>query len=157
MAHTHKTVFQFISEPTDVNYGGNVHGGMVMKWIDQVGFACASEYAGRYCVTIYVGGIRFISPISIGDLVRLEAKVIYTGKTSIHIAVDVFSRKMTDKKFHQTTHCVMVFVSMENGKPHPVKPFEPLSEAEIQMHQYAIKLMDLRKDIESEMKPFIGK
>jgi hypothetical protein len=46
---------------------------------------------------------------------------------------------------------------MENGTPSPVKPFEPHSEAEIQMHQYAIKLMDLRKDIESEMKQFIGK
>lgn len=38
-----KTVFQFISEPSDVNYGGNVHGGSVMKWIDQAGYACASS------------------------------------------------------------------------------------------------------------------
>lgn len=153
-----KTVFQFISEPTDVNYGGKVHGGMVMKWIDQVGFACATEYAGQYCVTVYVGGIRFITPIHIGDLVKLEAKVIYTGKTSIHIAVDVFSRKMTEKRFHKTTHCVMVFVALnEEGKPLEVKSYIPHSEEEHHLHGYAIKLMELRKGIEEEMKQFVKK
>ena len=51
--------FQFLAEPTDVNFGGNVHGGAVMKWIDQVSFACATNWSGTYCVMIYVGGIRF--------------------------------------------------------------------------------------------------
>ena len=50
--------FQFISEPGDVNYGGKVHGGAVMKWIDQTGYACATSWAEGYCVTLYVGGIR---------------------------------------------------------------------------------------------------
>lgn len=84
-----KTVFQFISEPSDVNYGGNVHGGSVMKWIDQAGYACASSWASSYCVTVYVGGIRFYSPIKIGHIVKVEAEVIYTGKTSMHIAINV--------------------------------------------------------------------
>ena len=56
---SNKTIFQFISEPGDVNYGGNVHGGSVMKWIDQAGYACASSWSSSYCVTVYVGGIRF--------------------------------------------------------------------------------------------------
>ena len=56
-----KTVFQFISEPSDINYGGNVHCVIVMKWIDQAGYACASSCASSYCVTVYVGGIRFYS------------------------------------------------------------------------------------------------
>ena len=86
-----KITFQFISEPSDVNFGGKVHGGAVMKWIDQTAFACASSWAEGYCVTIYAGGIRFYKPILIGNLVKVVAKVIYTGKTSIHIAVDVFS------------------------------------------------------------------
>ncbi|WP_435523593.1 hotdog domain-containing protein [Chryseobacterium indoltheticum] len=47
--------FQFISEPSDVNYGGNVHGGSVMKWIDQAGYACATTWSGNYSVTVYVG------------------------------------------------------------------------------------------------------
>jgi len=58
--------FQFISEPTDVNFGGKVHGGEVMKWIDQTAYTCATGYSGNYCVTVYVGGIRFYRPIAIG-------------------------------------------------------------------------------------------
>ena len=91
---SNKTIFQFISEPGDVNYGGNVHGGSVMKWIDQAGYACASSWSSSYCVTVYVGGIRFFSPIKIGHIVKVEAEVIYTGKSSMHIAINVFSRNI---------------------------------------------------------------
>jgi acyl-CoA hydrolase len=54
-----KMTFQFVSEPGDVNFGGKVHGGAVMKWIDQAAYATASSWSEGYCVTVYVGGIRF--------------------------------------------------------------------------------------------------
>ena len=50
---------RFLSEPSDINFGGNVHGGAVMKWIDLAGYSCAANWSGRYCVTVYVGGIVF--------------------------------------------------------------------------------------------------
>lgn len=68
-----KVTFQFISEPSDVNFGGKVHGGAVMKWIDQAAYTCARTWSGTYCVTVYVGGIRFIKPVSIGDIVKVDA------------------------------------------------------------------------------------
>ena len=151
-----KITFQFISEPTDVNFGGKVHGGAVMKWIDQTAFACASSWAEGYCVTIYAGGIRFYKPILIGNLVKVTAKVIYTGSTSIHIAVDVYSRKISEYDFNKTTHCVIVFVSVDDeGKPKSVRKWEPITEKEKHMEHYAQKLVQLRKDIEHEMLPFL--
>lgn len=148
--------FQFISEPSDVNFGGKVHGGEVMKWIDQTAYACATGYAQNYCVTVYVGGIRFYRPISIGAIVKVDAQVIYTGTTSIHIAVNVFSRQLKEKKFEKTTHCVIVFVSTdENGKPVPVNKFVPSNQLQIEMEQYALRLIDLRKSIENEMGRFL--
>lgn len=148
--------FQFISEPSDVNFGGKVHGGEVMKWIDQTAYACATGYAQNYCVTVYVGGIRFYRPINIGAIVKVEAQVIYTGTTSIHIAVNVFSRKLKEKIFEKTTHCVIVFVSTnEEGKPIPVSKFKPSNQLQIEMEQYALKLVDLRKSIENEMGRFL--
>lgn len=148
--------FQFISEPTDVNFGGNVHGGEVMKWIDQTAYACATGWAQNYCVTVYVGGIRFYKPISIGAIVKVDATVIYTGKTSIHIAVNVFSRKVKERKFEKTTHCVIVFVSTdEQGKPTPVPEFIPTNEHQKEMEQYALRLIELRKSIENEMSRFL--
>ncbi|UFK97310.1 acyl-CoA thioesterase [Kaistella faecalis] len=151
-----KTVFQFISEPSDVNYGGNVHGGSVMKWIDQAGYACASSWSSSYCVTVYVGGIRFYSPIKIGHIVKVEAEVIYTGTTSMQIAINVFSRNIKRNEFEKKTHCIIVFVAVDDeGNSVRVPEFIPETEHQKQMVKYAIKLMDLRKNIEDEMKPFL--
>ena len=151
-----KTTFQFISEPADVNYGGNVHGGSVMKWIDQAGYACASSWSSSYCVTVYVGGIRFYSPIKIGHIVKVEAEVIYTGSTSMHISINVFSRNIKRQDFEKKTHCIIVFVAVDDdGSPVKIPKFYPKTNEELQMEQYAIKLMDLRKQIENEMKPFL--
>lgn len=151
-----KITFQFISEPTDVNYGGKVHGGEVMKWIDQAAYACATDWAQNYCVTVYVGGIRFYHPVSIGALVKVDAKVIKTGRTSIHIAVDVFSKALIGDEYKKTSHCIIVFVSTDKeGRPIPVPKFTPETADEKEMEVYASKLMDLRKSIEDEMKRFI--
>lgn len=148
--------FQFISEPTDVNFGGKVHGGEVMKWIDQTAYACATGYSGNYCVTVYVGGIRFYRPIAIGALVKADAKVIYTGNTSIHIAVDVYSRGVKESEYRKTTHCVIVFVSVdEDGKPTPVEKLIPLTDEEKELERYAKRLVELRTSIENVMSPFV--
>ena len=53
---------RFLAEPTDVNFGGKVHGGAVMKWIDQAGYTCAAGWTGTYCVTVYLGALHFSAP-----------------------------------------------------------------------------------------------
>ena len=83
---------RFLAEPTDVNYGGKVHGGIVMKWIDQAGYAAAVGWSGRYSVTVAVGGIRFVAPVRISDLVAVSAKLIHTGNSSMHFAIEVRAR-----------------------------------------------------------------
>jgi acyl-CoA hydrolase len=153
---TNHLLFQFISEPQDVNFGGKVHGGVVMKWIDQAAYACAGNWANTYCVTVYVGGIRFYKPINIGALVRVETRIIYTGTTSMHIAVDVFSKKITGGKFSKATHCIIVFVAVDaQGKPTSVPAWIPKTEEEKKMEAYAKRLMELRKAIDEEMEPFV--
>ena len=80
---------RFLAEPSTVNFGGKVHGGTVMKWIDEAGYACATSWSKRYCVTVFIGSIRFHRPIMIGDLVEVEARLAYTGTTSMNISVEV--------------------------------------------------------------------
>jgi len=151
-----KVTFQFISEPTDVNFGGKVHGGVVMKWIDQTAYACARSWAESYCVTVYVGGIRFMKPINIGDIVKIKAYVIHTGNTSVHIAVDVYARDLSTQDFEKKTHCVIVFVSVDpSGKPLKVKRWKPSTDREKMLESYAVKLKDLRGEISQEMMPYI--
>ena len=66
--------FRFLAEPQHVNFGGKVHGGSVMKWMDEAAYACAAGYSGRYCVTVSVSGIRFVAPIRIGELVEIDGQ-----------------------------------------------------------------------------------
>jgi acyl-CoA hydrolase len=143
---------RFLAEPTDVNFGGKVHGGAVMKWIDQAGYACAVGWSGQYCVTVYVGGIRFHRPVLIGNMVEVSAKLIYTGKTSLHVAVEVGAGDPKEGVYTKTTQSVIVFVAIDDeGMPVEVARWKPKSEQDIALEQYAKKLMELRKDTEKEM------
>jgi acyl-CoA hydrolase len=145
---------RFLAQPTDVNFGGKVHGGAVMKWIDQAGYACAVGWSGQYCVTVYVGGIRFHRPILIGNMVEVSAKLIYTGKTSMHVAVEVGAGDPKKGLYTKTTQCVIVFVAVDDqGTPVEVERWEPESEQDVALERYAKKLMELRKDIDKEMGP----
>ena len=142
---------RFLAEPADVNYGGKVHGGQVMKWIDQAGYAAAVGWSGRYSVTVAVGGIRFVAPIRIGDVVSVDTMLVYTGTSSMHFAVEVRARDpMGDAAARLCTHCVIVFVAVDDGgKPVPVPSWTPASDEDKRLSEYAMKVMELSKGIES--------
>jgi acyl-CoA hydrolase len=145
--------FRFLTEPTDVNFGGKVHGGMVMKWIDQTGFACAVGWSGHYCVTVAVGGIEFVAPILIGDLVTVRAKLILTGTSSMHLAVDVLACDLKDQNERLATSCVIVFVALDSpdGKPTRVPSWQPDSEEDRRLADYAQRMMGLSKAMERQV------
>lgn len=149
--HQRELTMRFLAEPLDVNYGGKVHGGIVMKWIDQAGYAAAVGWSGRYAVTVAVGGIRFVSPIGISDLVTVQTTLVYTGTSSMHFAVDVHARDpMTDGGGRLCTHCVIVFVALDQaGKPVQVPTWKPVSDEDRRLSEYATKVMALSKDIEN--------
>jgi acyl-CoA hydrolase len=144
--------FRFISQPTDVNWGGKVHGGMVMKWMDQAGYACAVGWSGRYAVTASVGGMSFLEPIRIGDLVEVHARIILTGTSSMHIAVDVDSIELTSQHRTRTTRCVMVFVAVDaDGRPTAVPPWAPASTEDRRLADYAARLKTQRAQLERDL------
>lgn len=147
---------RFLAEPQDVNFGGKVHGGAVMKWIDLAAYACAAGWSGRYCVTAYAGGIRFVAPIHVGSLVEVEAKVIYTGKSSMHIALEVNACDPKSLNRRLTTHCIVIMVAVDqNGHSERVRQWIPESVEDIRLHDTAVKLMDMRKQIGEEMQIFV--
>lgn len=150
--HQRELTFRFLAEPTDVNYGGKVHGGVVMKWIDQTGFAAALGWSGRYCVTVAVGGIRFVAPIRIGDVVTVRAKLVHTGTTSMHFAIGVSAHDPQEaaEAARLCTHCVIVFVALDAvaGKPTSVPSWTPTSDEDRELSEYATQVMALSKGIE---------
>ena len=155
MALQREITLRFLAEPGDVNFGGKVHGGAVMRWIDWAGFACALGWSGLYCVTAYVGGIAFENPISIGDLVEVRARVMLTGRTSLHVGIEVTARDPRGDAVRRTTHCMMVFVAMADGKPAPVPAFVPQTDEERAIEDYARRIGELRKDLDAERQRFL--
>jgi len=143
---------RFLAEPKDVNFGGKVHGGAVMKWIDQAGYTCAAGWTGAYCVTVYLGGLHFLGPIRVGELVELRALVIRTGRTSLDIAIDVYAGDPTSPLRRRTGHCVIVFVALDaDGRPTAVPPWRAESDIDRALEGYAIRLGALRKQMDVEM------
>ncbi len=143
---------RFLAEPTDVNFGGKVHGGTVMRWIDQAGYAAAVGWSGKYCVTVAVGGIRFMQPVLIGDLVSVTATLIRTGTSSLHVAVDVMSRNLQTSEEKLTTHCVIVFVAVdpESGTPVAVPEWKPVTDRDRELDTYALRIKELSTHVEME-------
>ena len=127
---------RFLAEPSTINFGGKVHGGTVMKWIDEAGYACATRWAKRYCVTVSVGSIRFQRPIMIGDLVEVEARLAYTGATSMNISVEVRAGDMKNGQMQVITDCVVVFVAVDtDGKTIPVEAWLPETPGDMALAQ----------------------
>ena len=143
-------IFRFLAEPTDVNFGGKVHGGVVMKWIDQAGYACAAGWSGQYCVTVSVAGVKFSRPILVGQIVEVEAKIAHTGKTSMQIFIQVRCGDPKTQNLVETNHCVISFVAMdETGYPVAVPEFKSVTDEDKKLENYAIKMKQIAIETEN--------
>ena len=157
MIRPRAVTLRFLTEPAHVNFGGKVHGGAVMKWIDQAGYTCAAGWTGEYCVTLYLGGLHFIRPIRVGEIVELRALVIHTGRTSLHVAIDIYARDPKQSEYKRTGHCVIVFVALdEDGRPRPVPPWTPVTDIDRALQAYALRLNELRKLMDAELESHLG-
>jgi len=141
-----RVVLRFLAAPTDVNWGGKVHGGIVMRWIDEAAHVLVTEWLGDAAnIARYAGGVRFYQPLRIGDLVEVEARLIYTGRTSLHVSVHVRSGSPTGVERRLTTHCLIVFVALDaEGRSVPAKPFAPMTEEDVRLFEHAQHLIALR-------------
>ncbi|MEI8630959.1 acyl-CoA thioesterase [Vibrio sp. PP-XX7] len=154
--HKRNLTLRFLAEPSDVNFGGKVHGGAVMKWIDLAAYACSAAWSGKYCITVYAGGIRFVAPILVGNLVEVSAQVVYTGKTSMHVAIHVQAGDPKEQTKRLTTHCIIIMVAVdEMGKPTPVPEWIPSTPEDIKLRDSAIRLMEMRQKIGHEMEAHV--
>jgi uncharacterized protein (TIGR00369 family) len=143
---------RFLAQPNDVNFGGKMHGGALMRWIDQAGYACAVSYSGRYCVTKYVSDIEFARAIQIGDLIEVAAQVIHTGRTSLHVKIDVFAGNPRTSLRERATDCIMVFVAVDDVG-HPIEvPSLPIETDEARVWQaYALRALELHRGLSQNL------
>ncbi|MCU1476150.1 MAG: hypothetical protein JWQ64_843 [Subtercola sp.] len=137
--------FRFFAAPTDVNWGGKTHGGTVMRWIDEAALACASTWSGLDAITVYSGGIRFYRPIPIGHLVEIEARLVHTGQSSMHISTHVRSRDPRERELQLTTHCLTIMAALDDtGHTTAVRSWVPETDEDKRLDAHARQLTQIR-------------
>jgi acyl-CoA hydrolase len=148
-AFSHQLSMTILMTPDMANFSGNVHGGHILKYLDQVAYACASRYAGQYVVTLSVDQVVFREPIHVGELVTFLASVNYTGRTSMEIGIKVVTEDIRQKLVRHTNSCYFTMVAVDElGNPTPVPPLEPRNEEERQRFEAADQRRALRQEMQ---------
>src|SRR5690606_30635477 len=99
--------------PDKANFSGNVHGGTLLQYLDEVAYACASRYAGGYVVTLSVDQVIFRQPIHVGELVTFLASVNYTGHSSMEIGIKVITENIHQRSVRHTNSCFFTMVAVD--------------------------------------------
>lgn len=109
--------------PQDTNGLGNVHGGVIMKMVDEAAGLAAMRHAGRPAVTVVVDSMTFMLPIHVGMLVMFNAELTYVGHTSMEVRVEVIAENPLEGTSRLSNTAYLVFVALDgNGQPCPVPP-----------------------------------
>jgi len=139
--------------PDMANFAGNVHGGTILKLLDQVAYACASRYCGRYVVTLSVDQVVFRQPIHVGELVTFLACVNYTGTTSMEIGIKVVAENIQTQTLRHANSCFFTMVATDDQrKPVPVPPLAPVTDDQRRRHHAAQARRQLRQEFEQRMR-----
>lgn len=146
---SHQLTMSVLMTPDMANFTGNVHGGTILKFLDQVAYACASRYAGRYVVTVSVDQVTFRQPIHVGELVTFLASVNYTGTSSMEIGIKVITENIRQQIVRHANSCFFTMVAVDDqGKPAKVPALRPTNGLE----QRRFEAAKVRKQLRQEMK-----
>lgn len=148
-----RITLRFMTTPADTAAGGrSVAAGSVMEWIDKAGYACAVGWSGAYCVTAYVGNVRHRRPIPPGSIVEVQARLIHTGRTSMHVVVTVSSAAVSSSVYTPATTCILIFVAKSaDGRPAAVPVWQPSSRSDHKLAAVALDRIASRTGIKRLM------
>ena len=141
----------YLMLPEMTNFSGNVHGGAILKFLDEVAYACASRYAGYYVVTLSVDQVIFREPIHVGELVTFYASVNYTGRTSMEVGIRVVTENIRTRTKRHTNSCFFTMVALDdNKKPTNVPKLTPVTNEQKRRFNQAQLRRNIRKELESK-------
>ncbi len=145
---SHQLTMTVLMTPDMANFSGKVHGGSILKLLDQVAYACASRYAGRYVVTLSVDQVMFRQPIQVGELVSFLASINHTGNSSMEVGIKVVAEDIRVQSVRHVNSCFFTMVAVDDdGKPATVPVLAPATPDEHRRHAAA----EIRRDMRREM------
>jgi acyl-CoA hydrolase len=140
--------------PNDTNTFGNLMGGRLMYWMDIAAALAAMKHCGAPVVTASVDNISFESPVKLGNVVHIEAKLTRVFKTSMEVHLTVWGEDAIQQYKYKSNEAYYTFVSLDpNGKPRPVNQLVPETESEKKLFDGALRRRQLRLILGGKMKP----
>jgi acyl-CoA hydrolase len=148
MARQEKSLtMSVLMTPDMANFSGHVHGGSLLKLLDQVAYSCAAKYCKQYVVTAALDQVFFKQQVNVGELVTFYANVNYVGHSSMEVGVKVVAENLrTDDKRH-TTSCYFTMVAMDDtGKPTQVPRLDVETDDEKRYYAEALLRKQMRQE-----------
>ena len=147
----HQLSMTILMTPDTANFAGNVHGGTILKLLDQVAYACASRYAGCYVVTLSVDQVIFRQPIYVGELVTFLASINHTGKSSMEVGIKVLAQNIRTHELRHVNSCFFTMVAVDDSrKPIAVPPLQPATPDERRRHSAAEMRKQVRQKVQEQ-------
>jgi uncharacterized protein (TIGR00369 family) len=147
-----QTIITELMIPAYANFGGKIHGGILLSLMDKVAYASASKHAGTYCVTVTVDKVEFLQPVEVGELVSLKASVNYVGKSSMVIGIRVEAQSIKTGNVKHTNSCYFTMVAKgEDDKPATVPPLLLTNREEIKRFIEAMHMKKIKQEMRQQM------
>ena len=127
--HRDQVAISQIMQPHEANPLGNIHGGVIMKYIDNAAAVVATRYAGGMAVTASIDRLDFYHPVQVGNLLVLKAALNWVGRSSMEIGVRVEAEDLATGSIRHISSAYLTFVAIDDqGKPRPVPEYRPCGE-----------------------------
>ncbi len=154
----HQLSMTVLMTPDTANFSGKVHGGTILKLLDQVAYACASRYAGRYVVTLSVDQVMFRQPVHVGELVTFLASVNHTGRSSMEVGIKVVAEDIRAKVVRHVNSCFFTMVAVDDdGQPTSVPPLTPQTPDEHRRYAAAQVRKAMRLELAQRAQALAGR
>ena len=149
--HSQTTITELMI-PSYANFGGKIHGGILLSLMDKVAYACASKHAGTYCVTVSVDKVEFLQPVEVGELVSLHASVNYVGRSSLVVGIRVEAQnvKLGTTKHTNSSYFTMV-AKGEDDKPTSVPELILENKEEVKRFIEALRMREIKQAVKEQL------
>lgn len=138
--------------PSYANFGGKIHGGILLSLMDKVAYATASKHAGTYCVTVSVDKVEFLQPVEVGELVSLKASVNYVGRTSMIVGIRVEAQNVKTGIIKHTNSCFFTMVAKDdNNKPAEVPALILNDREDVKRFIESLRMKEIKQKVRAEM------
>jgi len=138
--------------PSYANFGGKIHGGILLSLMDKVAYACSSRHAGTYCVTVSVDKVEFLQPVEVGELVSLKASVNYVGRSSLVVGIRVEAQNVKTGIVKHTNSSFFTMVAKgDDDKPTPVPKLILENKEEIKRFIESMNMKEIKNTVREQM------